>query len=163
MTAPGDSGTAGAYLVGSMWWYAAYVLRPAQALKRAGLSPIPTTGDLPHEPPRPGLGPHFSRRHREPVLLSKKTRHDDLVEEFPDRMSEVYAEFVQPFSQPLFDEALTVMRDYLPGDARVLDAGCGPGGSSCGSRAWCRTARWSGSTWRPAWSKRRIAPLALPD
>ncbi|HEY6292709.1 MAG TPA: methyltransferase domain-containing protein [Terriglobia bacterium] len=126
MTAPGEGGVAGAYLVGSMWWYAAYVLRPAQALKRAGLSPTRTAGDLPREPPRPGLGPYFSPRHREPVFLSKKTSHDDLVEEF-DRMSEVYAEFVQPFSQPIFDEALAVMRDYLPSDARVLDAGCGPG------------------------------------
>jgi len=126
MSGPGDNAAAGGYLVSSMWWYAAYVLRPTQALKRAGLSPTRTEGDLPHEPLRSGLGPYFSRRHCEPVLLSRKTRHDDLVEEF-DRMSEVYAEFVQPFSQPIFDEALTVIRNYLPGDARVLDAGCGPG------------------------------------
>jgi ubiquinone/menaquinone biosynthesis C-methylase UbiE len=75
---------------------------------------------------RPGLGPHFSLRHDAPVLLSGRTKHDHLVEEF-DRTAEVYAEFVQPFSRPIFDEALDKMSGYLKRDSRVLDAGCGPG------------------------------------
>jgi SAM-dependent methyltransferase len=127
MTAPADDKVAGAYLVGAMWWYAAHVLRPAQALKRAGLAITqPVVGKVPQDMPTPGLGPYFSRQAKSPVLLSGATRHGHLVEEF-DRMSEVYAEFVQPFSRPIFDEALAVMRAYLPSDARVLDAGCGPG------------------------------------
>jgi ubiquinone/menaquinone biosynthesis C-methylase UbiE len=48
------------------------------------------------------------------------------VEEF-DRVAEVYAEFVQPFSRPIFDEALAIISQHLQRDARVLDAGCGPG------------------------------------
>jgi ubiquinone/menaquinone biosynthesis C-methylase UbiE len=127
MAEAADSPLAGAYLVGAMWWYAANVLRPAQALKRAGL-PISSrvVGDEPHKLERAGLGAYFSLRHDQPVLLSHSTEHDHLVEEF-DRMAEVYAEFVQPFSRPIFDEALAQMSLYLARDARVLDAGCGPG------------------------------------
>jgi len=122
-----ENRVAGACLVGAMWWYATYVLYPAQQLKRAGL--LVNTGakldDLTIDD-RPGLGPYFSRRHSEPVLLSTRTDHDYLVEEF-DRMSEVYAEFVQPFSRPIFDEALAIMSKFIKSDARVLDSGCGPG------------------------------------
>ena len=118
---------AGAYLVSSMWWYAAAVLEPARALKRAGF-PVSSQciGDLPENPPEVGLGPRFSKENSGPVLLAHKTRHDHLVEEF-DRMADLYAEFVRPFSQPIFDEALRVISAWLPRNARVLDAGCGPG------------------------------------
>lgn len=127
MTEAADNKVAGACLVGAMWWYATYVLTPAQYLKRAGL--MVDTGARLDEltlDDRPGLGPHFSRLHTEPVLLSTPTDHDHLVEEF-DRMAEVYAEFVRPFSQPIFDEALAIMSRFLKQDARVLDDGCGPG------------------------------------
>lgn len=122
-----NTAVSGAYLVSAMWWYSAHVLRPAQMLKRAGV-PLwsKVVGDEPQELNRPGLGAYFSRRHDSPVLLSNRTGHDHLVEEF-DRMAEVYAEFVQPFSRPIFDEALAKMSVLLPRDARVLDAGCGPG------------------------------------
>src|SRR5258708_9558009 len=118
---------AGAYLVSSMWWYAAAVLEPARALKRAGF-PVSSQviGDLTENPPEIGLGPRFSKENSGPVYLSHKTRHDHLVEEF-DRMADLYAEFVRPFSQPIFDEALRVISAWLPRNARVLDAGCGPG------------------------------------
>jgi SAM-dependent methyltransferase len=110
-----------------MWWYAAQVLYPVQALKRAGV-PIAaqSIGDAPQQLSRPGLGPHFSKQHDQPVLLVHRTRHAHLVAEF-DRMAEVYAEYVMPFSRPIFDEALRIISTYLPSDARVLDAGCGPG------------------------------------
>jgi ubiquinone/menaquinone biosynthesis C-methylase UbiE len=110
-----------------MWSYAAAVLRPAQALKRAGiLAMSPTVGELPKRLIRPGLGAKFSPLHNAPVLLTHETKHDHLVEEF-DHMSEVYAEFVQPFSRPIFEEAMALLADYLTPSARVLDAGCGPG------------------------------------
>lgn len=127
MAESSDNAAAGAYLVGAMWWYAANVLRPARALKRAGV-PLSSRviGDEPEVLDRRGLGPHFSLRHDAPVLLSASSEHDHLVEEF-DRTAEVYAEFVQPFSQPIFDEALEKMSAYLAPDSRVLDAGCGPG------------------------------------
>jgi SAM-dependent methyltransferase len=127
MTAHTEDRLAGAYLVSAMWWYAANVLQPAQTLKRLGL-PVskPVVGDIPQDVPKAGLGPYFSIENKSPVLLRGATPHDHLVEEF-DRMSEVYAEFVHPFSRPIFDEALSLMGDFLSGDARVLDAGCGPG------------------------------------
>jgi ubiquinone/menaquinone biosynthesis C-methylase UbiE len=123
----GDDRTAGAFLVSSMWWYAAAVLEPARSLKRAGLSVCSEfIGDLPESLPETGMGPRFSKECPGPVLLTSKTEHDTLVEEF-DRMAEVYAEFVRPFSQPIFSEALPFISRWLPRNARVLDAGCGPG------------------------------------
>ncbi len=125
--AHGEDPVAGGLLVSAMWSYAAGVLRPAQALKRAGV-PIASSvlGDEPVGLPRTGLGPYFSQRQDGPVLLSHATPHDHLVEEF-DRMAEVYDAFVQPFSQPIFEEALAVLARYLSPSSRVLDAGCGPG------------------------------------
>jgi SAM-dependent methyltransferase len=115
-------------LVGAMWTYAAAVLYPARAIKRAARA----AGALPELPPvphtRPGLGVHFSQLHKTPLLLGAAGagEHAHLVREF-DRMAEVYAEFVRPFSRPIFEEALAIIERYLPADARVLDAGCGPG------------------------------------
>src|SRR5689334_12161157 len=110
-----------------MWSYAANVLLPAQMLKRAGLFTVaPLVGELPEKLNRAGLGPKFRSLHPDPVLLDHQTEHDHLVEEF-DHMSEIYSEFVQPFSRPIFSEALALLADYLPASARVLDAGCGPG------------------------------------
>ena len=60
------------------------------------------------------------------MLLDGPADHEHLVEEF-DRTAEAYAGFVQPFSRPIFDEALEVIGRYIGPDARVLDAGCGPG------------------------------------
>ena len=120
-----DTGAEG-FLVGAMWSYAAGVLYPTQALKRAGVVGEEVLGDEPERLPRKGLGPYFSRRHDAPVLLGHATEHDHLVGEF-DRMAEVYAAFVRPFSRPIFDEALRVIGRYVRADARVLDAGCGPG------------------------------------
>lgn len=117
----------GALLAGAMWTYAASVLYPAQALKRAGVAVSgAAVGDEPVGLPRRGLGPRFSHRHDRPVLLDRPAGHEHLVEEF-DRTAEAYAGFVQPFSRPIFHEALEVIRRYIGPDARVLDAGCGPG------------------------------------
>jgi SAM-dependent methyltransferase len=109
-----------ATLVGAMWWWSALVLEPARA-RRAMSPPV-----LLSPGPRPGLGPRFSRSLTAPRLLDEPTEHDHLVVEF-DRISEVYDAYVRPFSTPIFAEALRVLRPLLPPDARVLDAGCGPG------------------------------------
>lgn len=127
MTGHSENQIAGGYLVGAMWWYAATVLYPAQALKHAGWHvAAQIIGDEPRQLSRPGLGPHFSQLHKKPALLAENTHHDHLVEEF-NRMADVYAEFVEPFSRPIFAEALKLISAWLPRDARALDAGCGPG------------------------------------
>lgn len=126
MTYSAGGGRAQGVLVGAMWAYAANVLRPAQALKRLGVIEEEVQGDEPEGVPRKGLGPYFSPRHDAPVPLARPTAHDHLVGEF-DRMAEVYAAFVRPFSGPIFDEALGVIGRYIGEDARVLDAGCGSG------------------------------------
>jgi len=115
-----------AYLVGAMWSFSENVFRPAQALKRIGLYNPRVIGTTPTNLPRPGMGPRFARENPTPVLLTRDTEHDYLVEEF-NKMSEVYAEFVRPFSEPIFEEALSIIKRYLQPDWRVLDAGCGPG------------------------------------
>jgi SAM-dependent methyltransferase len=116
----------GSVLVAALWSYSAAVLYPARILKGAGLLPEDAEGDPPEPPPRPGLGPRFSRRPDQPVLRSEPTPHDELVTGF-DRFAELYPALVLPFSRPIFDEALAVIRRSLTPDARVLDAGCGPG------------------------------------
>jgi ubiquinone/menaquinone biosynthesis C-methylase UbiE len=124
---PDLSRAAGAQLAVSLWAWSASVFYPARALKRAG---IPVAGSQEGDEPvgiaRRGLGPYFSARHDEPVLLETPSEHEHLVEEF-DRFPQVYELIVRPFSQPLFEEALSVMSRYLPPEGRVLDAGCGPG------------------------------------
>jgi ubiquinone/menaquinone biosynthesis C-methylase UbiE len=117
----------GAVLASALWWYAATVLEPARILKRLG---VPVTGPPQGEPPRRlqrrGLGPHFSRLWSQPVLLKRQTSHDELVAEF-DRIADVYDLIVHPFSAPIVEEAVNVIRPYLAPDARILDAGCGAG------------------------------------
>src|SRR6266446_1809571 len=113
----------GAILASALWWYAATVLEPARTLKRLG---VPVNGPPRGEPPRRlrrrGLGPHFSKLWPRPVLLKGQTSHDGLVAEF-DRIADVYDVIVHPFSAPIVEEAVKLIRPYLPPDARVLDAG----------------------------------------
>jgi hypothetical protein len=123
----GPRQVAEAYLVGALWWYSASVLYPARLLRWGGVSV--GGGLIGQEPvglPRPGLGRRFSKTCREPVLLDEPSEHDHLVEEF-DELAEFYELLVRPFSTPIFDEALPVIRRYLAPDSRVLDLGCGPG------------------------------------
>jgi SAM-dependent methyltransferase len=116
-----------ASLVATLWAYSASVLYPAKALKWGGWSVVgPPVGDEPEGLPQPGLGRRFSMRIREPLLLADAGANYDLVADF-DRLAELYELCVRPFSTPIFDEALAVMRRYLAPDSRVVDAGCGPG------------------------------------
>jgi hypothetical protein len=116
-----------ASLVATLWAYSAGVLYPAKALRWSGWSVVgPTVGDEPEALPQPGLGRHFATLLTEPVLLSETGANYHLVADF-DRLAELYELCVRPFSTPIFDEALAVIRRYLAPDSRVLDAGCGPG------------------------------------
>jgi len=123
----GPRQVAEAYLVGTLWWYSAGVLYPARLLKWGGVKVVGgLVGEEPVGLPRPGLGRQFSKDNPEPVLLDAPSEHRQLVEEF-DELAEFYELLVRPFSTPIFDEALLVIRRYLAPDSRVLDAGCGPG------------------------------------
>jgi SAM-dependent methyltransferase len=123
----GPRHVAQASLVGTLWWYAAGVLYPAKALRRGGIRVVgPPVGEEPAGLPRPGPGRHFSKGRPEPVLLGETSANHHLVEDF-DELAEFYEVLVRPFSTPIFDEALAVIRRYLAPDSRVMDAGCGPG------------------------------------
>lgn len=112
-------------LLSAMWSYAAGVLSPALEL-RSLTGPPKASGDLPVDVTGEGLGPRFSRPPRPPELDPEVGEHDHLVAEFHG-MAEVYDSYVRPFSVPIFSAALDVLTPFLPDDARVLDAGCGPG------------------------------------
>jgi ubiquinone/menaquinone biosynthesis C-methylase UbiE len=123
----GPRQVAEAYLVGALWWYSASVLYPARFLRWGGVRVVGgPVGEGPVGLPRPGLGRRFSKTCGEPVLLDEPSEHGHLVEEF-DELAEFYELLVRPFSTPIFDEALPVIRRYLAPDSRVLDVGCGPG------------------------------------
>lgn len=76
-------------LVHAMHLYSSLVFRPYQIGKSVGLFSRTTEGAIPPPDDRHGLGAHFSKRHRKPVLLNGPTKNDALVEEF-DPMGEVY-------------------------------------------------------------------------
>jgi ubiquinone/menaquinone biosynthesis C-methylase UbiE len=113
-------------LISNMWSYAASVLYPAVALKEIGLYHSTRIGVPPPPPAVLGLGPHYSHSNPFPVLLETRPEHYDLVAEF-DNISRDYERFVKPFSAPIFEETLKVMRQYLTPSSRVLDTSCGPG------------------------------------
>lgn len=113
-------------LVGNMWNYALTVLYPGQALKAIGLYHPPRIGVRPPAPTRPGLGPHYSRTNLFPVLLEKNPEQYHLVEEF-DRISREYERYTKPFSGPLFEEGLKILRRYLTPASRIIDTSCGAG------------------------------------
>jgi len=116
-----------ALLVGGLWSYSAGVLYPARALKRLEPRIVGApVGDLPEGLPLAGSGRFFADRSREPLMLAEASANSDLVDDF-DRLAALYELLVRPFSTPIFDEALEVIRGYLAPDSRVLDLGCGPG------------------------------------
>ena len=120
-----DYGISQSVLVSAMWTYAAGVLVPARELRQR-IGPAQASGALPVAVPKHGLGPRFSVEFPQPVVREHPGAHDELVEEF-DGMAEVYDSYVRPFSTPIFSAALDVLEPYVARDARVLDAGCGPG------------------------------------
>ncbi|MDX2169761.1 MAG: methyltransferase domain-containing protein [Deltaproteobacteria bacterium] len=112
-------------LLGQMWWYAASVLYPAQALRRLGRYRPGAIGTLP-PPIAGGQGVRFSRAVTAPCLLADATEVDASIRYF-DTIATVYDIYLQAFTRPIYEEAAHILRPLLPRDARVLDAGCGPG------------------------------------
>ncbi len=105
-----------------------HVFEPARVLKRLGLHVAPTLGAalVPGVPS--GGGRFLSERHPEPVLLPEEPTGYQEVREF-DRLASLYEAVVRPFSEPIIDEVVELMRPLSP-RARVLDPSVGPGGSA---------------------------------
>jgi ubiquinone/menaquinone biosynthesis C-methylase UbiE len=74
----------------------------------------------------PGEGLRFSLRQRVPHYLEGQAATDDSIRYF-DTIASVYDVWVQAFTRPIYEEAATLIRQLLAPNARVLDAGCGPG------------------------------------
>jgi ubiquinone/menaquinone biosynthesis C-methylase UbiE len=122
---PEVDGPAAVYL-GQLWLYSLAVLYPAQALKRLAVFAKTSVGKYPLVAQTQGEGQLYCREYREPVYLDRDSANRDSVSEF-DRGAELYETVVVPFTRPVHEEALALMRRLLPPAARVLDLGCGPG------------------------------------
>lgn len=115
-----------AVLLGQMWWYAVTVLYPAQTLKSLGLYNGREIGRAPTARVLPGAGPLYCLQYREPSYLEEPSPHEDTVQYF-DRVAAVYDTCIEPFTRPIYDEAIKTISQLLPSSARILDTGCGPG------------------------------------
>lgn len=121
-----DTDIPASILLGQMWWYATTILYPAQALKALGLYPANEIGHYPPAEFVTGEGPWYSRHYQEPCYLAAPTPHDDSVQYF-DRVAAVYDSCIEPFTRPIYEEALKLMKPFLAPTARILDTSCGPG------------------------------------
>ena len=113
-------------LVNQMRWYAYSVFYPSRLLKRVGLYPEHTIGYYPQALNYAGQGPAYSLEYPTPCYLDAQPDEYHLVEDF-DRLSSLYEQLIQPFSAPLYEEAVQLMQPFLQPDARLLDLSCGPG------------------------------------
>lgn len=113
----------------SLIWWSANVFEPAVRLKRLGLYRPATLGSPPTAHVPRGGGKGLTLTNDEPVLLADEPEHYESVRAF-DEMSDGYDAFVRPFSRPIVDEVVTLMRPLLARDARILDPSAGPGSSA---------------------------------
>jgi SAM-dependent methyltransferase len=114
--------------LGLLWWNAS-VFQPALHLKRLGLYVPSTLGTRPEKREIKGGGRGLSLRHERPVLLDAEPEGYAGVREF-DHISEGYDAFVRPFSDPIVEEVMDLMRPYLAPSARILDPSAGPGSAA---------------------------------
>jgi len=115
-----------AVYLSQLWTFSLSVLYPTQALKRMGLFARTSVGKYPPRAQTGGEGQLYCHENREPVYLERESERRDTVSEF-DRGAQLYETVVGPFTRPVSEEALTLIRRLLPRAARVLDLGCGPG------------------------------------
>lgn len=116
----------GAYLASALWQWTNFVFKPAQNLKSLGLYRPNEMGPLPRAQQTPGRGRDLSSRVHEPVLLSDVPPDYHLVEAF-DEWAGAYATVVDPFIDPILDEAFALIDELIGPCARILDPSCGPG------------------------------------
>jgi SAM-dependent methyltransferase len=115
-----------ATFLAQMWSYAFTVLYPAQALKSMGRYRGKSIGAYPRVVLFEGEGRYFSCKLSHPAYLKSETDNALSVKEF-DRGAKLYRTCVAPFTQPVYEETINLMRPFLVPDARILDTSCGPG------------------------------------
>ncbi|WP_437317508.1 class I SAM-dependent methyltransferase [Sorangium sp. So ce385] len=103
-----------------------HVFQPALALRRLGLYRPATLGERPEAGAPRGGGPELSLRHAQPVLLPGEPEGYESVRAFDD-VAHLYEAVVRPFSDPIVDETVALMRPYLAPSARILDPSAGTG------------------------------------
>jgi SAM-dependent methyltransferase len=103
-----------------------HVFEPALALRRLGLYAPPELGPRPAPGAPPGGGPALSLGQDRPALLPGEPEGYATVRAF-DELAPVYEAVVSPFSDPILDETIALMRPLLSPRARVLDPSAGPG------------------------------------
>src|SRR5580704_19171981 len=105
-----------------------HILNHSLAMALLGLGPYrPATLGTPPAPREgPGGGVALSARTELPELLAVEPEGYESVREF-DQVSELYEAVSRPFSDPIVDETLALMKPYLPPRARILDPSAGPG------------------------------------
>lgn len=116
----------GAFFTANLWWYAMTVLRPAQALKAAGLYRGREIGQLPMRAPDTGRGAHYSLAGPGPFLLDSRPEGYETVEAF-DQLASVHDEIQAPFSAPIFEDMTKVLVSLASPASRILDCSCGGG------------------------------------
>jgi SAM-dependent methyltransferase len=116
----------GAVFVANLWWYAFAVLRPAQALKAAGVYRGREIGAPPAPLPHDGRGPHYSLAGAGPVLLDRLPSVHATVEAF-DRASAWHDQVQAPFSAPIFEDVSRTLASLATPADRILDCSCGGG------------------------------------
>jgi ubiquinone/menaquinone biosynthesis C-methylase UbiE len=115
-----------AIYLGQLWLYSLAVLYPAQAIKRTGMFAKTSVGKYPAAAQSQGEGQFYCREYPEPVYLDRESEHRESVTEF-ERGAQLYETVVVPFTRPVHEEALKLIRRLLTPTARILDLGCGPG------------------------------------
>lgn len=103
-----------------------HVFEPALALRRLGLYAPPEIGARPAPGAPPGGGRDLSLRRSSPALLPGEPEGYASVRAF-DELAPLYEAIVRPFSEPVLDETIALMRPLLSPRARVLDPSAGPG------------------------------------
>jgi SAM-dependent methyltransferase len=114
--------------LGLVWWNAS-VFQPAIQLKKLGLYAPSSLGARPDAGVPRGGGRNLTLRHRTPELFADEPADYDSVREF-DHISEGYDAFVRPFSDPIVEEVVGMMRPFLASNARILDPSAGPGSAA---------------------------------
>ncbi len=116
---------AGIYL-SQLWLYSLTVLHPVQMARRIGMFPKTSLGRYPARRSTIGAGQFYCREFPAPVYLEAESPHQDSVRDF-DRGAKLYETVVAPFTRPVDEVSLGLMKRMLPPAARILDLGCGPG------------------------------------